>query len=191
MTIVKIYLDDTKYFEIGSPENLSIKDELPIPKFCQIYQFHIFYKSGRGYYKLLENNIYFIYKDNENNRHLYQQKKRNNKLRMDSIEKISNISFTHRETIKIFMKHSKDFYLFNISINNEYSKHLLSETDLSKENLLHTLFKNYIVEVHYIEREECRNIMDIDMHMSKVYKKNIIDIFKQYILNSQFSILFF
>jgi hypothetical protein len=182
MTIIKIYLDDTKYFEIGTPETLTIKDDLPIPKYCQIYQFHIFYKSGRGYYRLLENNIYFIYKDNENNRHLYQQKKRNNRIRMESLEKIENISFSNPETIKIFMKHTKDFYLFNICFNNEYDKYLLSETDLTKTHLLHRLFKNHIVDVHSFQREECWNIVNIDIHMSKVYKKNIIDIFKQYIL---------
>jgi hypothetical protein len=172
MTIVKVYVDGIKYFELDSIEPLSIKKELPLSKFNQIYSFYIYYQSQRGHYRLLENSKYFIYKDDE--RYLYEYRKK-------SMIKIDDLTFSHNQTIKIFMKTTNDYFIYNIFIDKNINKYILSETNLTKNELNDKLFPYHIVNVKFIEREECGKIIQIEMDVDYIFKKNLIYRLKKYI----------
>jgi hypothetical protein len=173
MTLVKIYLDGTKFFELDSIERLFIKDKLPLSKINQIYFFHIYYQSRRGYYQILSDFKYFIYKDPDGERYLYQHKN-------NSIAKIDDLSFSHYPTIKIFMRTTFDYFIYHISINQK-DQYILSEYSLSKKKIIDIIFRHHIVDVISVDVEEYGKIIRLDMNVNYLFKKNTIYHLKNYI----------
>lgn len=175
MVVIKIYLDDTKYFEIGDEEYINIKSELPLPKSYQIYQFRIFHKSERGY-KPIDTKTYFIYKDSDDGRHLYSK---SSKLR-----KISDITLSTSQTIKIFMRHTYDYYIYDITLYKdcEYqTKYLLSENLLTKDEIVRKIFHGHVVDINITNKEEIKYIINMEIDINMMDKKNWIYYLKKYI----------
>ena len=190
MVLIKIYLDYTKYFEIASPYSLLIKNELPIPKIYQIYQFHVFYKTGRGCYKNLEECTYFVYKDSENQRNLYSYKSK--------FKKINNLKISSHTTIKIFMNHTNNHYhLYNITISETFKdftilkyKYFLTEMSLTKTELFYQLFKDYLICLNALEIEETKMITDLSLDVI-IKKKDFLYKFKQFIDRTKTCLILF
>jgi hypothetical protein len=191
MTIVKIYLDGTIYFEIDAIDQINIKNSLPLPKQNQIYQFYMYSRSERGHYCPLDSYKYFIYKDSDGIRYLYQFKK-------NRLNKIDDMVLFEYPTIKIFMRTTKNLYIYNISIINnltngsreEIYKYLLSEFSLSKRELLYELFKKYNLEIISSEREEYNQINHIILTVIHMEEKDFIYHLKKYIYQRLFHIRF-
>lgn len=181
MTIIKIYLDGTKYFELDSVDPLSIKNELPLPKLNQIYSFRIFYQSQRRSYRLLEHCKYFIYRD-EKERHLYEYRKK--------LIRIGDLSFSQNRTIKIFMRSTNDYFIYHISINQEEDKYILSEYNLSKKDINDKVFRYHVIDVISVELEECGKIIHMNMIVNYLFKKDLIYHLKKYIYKKFYSIEF-
>jgi hypothetical protein len=189
MTILKIYLDGTKYFEIDDIEKINIKNHLPLSKQNQIYQFYIYSRSERGHYRPLDSSRYLIYKDSEGIRYLYQYKE-------DKLSKIEDMGLLEYPTTKIFMRTAKNLHIYNISIINhlsnrsieEFYKYVLSEFSLSKEELLYQLFKKYNLEIISFDREEYNQIIDMLFHVTHMKKKDFIYYFRKY-MNLRFPFL--
>jgi hypothetical protein len=188
MTIIKIYVDGTKYFELDSIEPLSIKKELPIPKLNQIYSFRIFYQSQRRHYRLLEPSRYFIYKD-DTERHLYQYRKRFYSNQNKFI-KIDDLSFSQNLNIKIFIRTTNDYFIYRIIINQEKNQYILTEHELSKNDINGQIFRHHIVDVISVEIEECYKIIQIEMNVNYICKKNLTYHLKKYIYKKFFNIEF-
>jgi hypothetical protein len=164
MTIIKIYLDGTKYFELGSSDPIFIKKELPLPKSNQIYSFQLFYQSDKGPYRILEKSKYFIHKDEEQ-RYLYQYRKK-------KLFYMDDLTFSQESTIKIFMNTNYDQFIYRILINQDYYQNILSESHLSKSELIKKLFRHYIYDIMDVELEEYGNIIHMEINV-KMTKKNL------------------
>lgn len=188
MTIVKIYLDGIKYFDIHTTDKINIKKELPLSKYNQIYQFHIFYRSMSGNYKPIDKNIYFVYKDYDDERYLYFLK--------DKLNKIDDMMISQDPTIKIFMNTTKNIFIYNISMTQilndgtlkQNDKYVFSESDLSKNELLDRLFHHHHFKIISEKREEYGTIIDMDIILNMSQKKNFIYDLKRYIHHKVHSI---
>lgn len=165
MTIIKIYLNGTKYFELDSIDPIPIKKELPLPKTNQIYKFSIYSRSERGHYRHIYRDEYYIYKDYDGERYLYQYRK--------SLLLINDLTLSDDPTIKIFMKSVNDYYIYNILINDNKYKYILSLTDLSRKEFIDKLFHDYLVEVISIHREDCDRISYFEIDVRYIQKKNL------------------
>lgn len=193
MVIVKIFLDHSKYFEIGSPKEIDMKEELPLVRTYQLYKFHIFSKNGRGEYKPLDKNTYFIYKDSDGNRYLYLQHP-SDKPGPYRIRNISEFKLYGDLPIKIFMNRTNDYYIYNVytnvfkvrEVNDDYiCKFILSKVKLSKKELLYKIFRKKQIQImkHYLQ--ECHQIINIDFQVDIIPKNTIFKRFKDFILQYQ------
>lgn len=165
MTIIKFYLNGTKYFELDSIDPIPIKKELPLPKTNQIYKFSIYSRGERGHYRHIDGDQYYIYKDYDGERYLYKYGKR--------LLLVNDLTLSEDPTIKIFMKSLNDHYIYNILINDNKYKYILSSSNLSRKELNDKLFHDYVVEVISIYREDCDRISYLEMGVRYIQKKNL------------------
>lgn len=158
MVFLKIYLDGIKYFEFLDPEQLIVKNNLPILKHNQLYKFHTYYKTEKGYYDLISDNVYFVYKDSDKNKHLYEY---NNK----KLVSISDLQFINKYNTKIYMTQTNDYHIYNIWINQNEPMFILSSSELNRIEIFEHLFKNYFISIESEYHEDYKQIHDIQYNV--------------------------